>query len=156
MEKTNALNTPWKMWLYYFRHLPSLVFWGVRIRSVNPEGASVTIPFSWRTQNPFKSTYFAALCGAAELSTGVLALLAMEGQGPISMLVVSLEADFVKKAVTRTTFTCNDGEAFRETIQKAITTGEAQVFTAVAEGVQTTGEKVAEVRITWSFKVKKR
>ncbi len=83
-------------------------------------------------------------------------MLAMEGQGPISMLVVSLEADFVKKANTRTTFTCNGGAAFRETIQKAITTGEGQTLTAVSEGVQATGEKVAEVRVTWSFKVKKR
>ncbi len=154
LQLTTKLNTPWKMWFYYLRQLPTLVFWGVRIRSCTHDRAEVTIPFSWRTQNPFRSTYFAALCGAAELSTGVLGLLSMEGKGKISMLVVSIEAVFVKKANSLTTFTCTDGSAFRATIQKAIETGAGQTLTAVSQGIQVNGEKVAEVRITWSFKAK--
>lgn len=142
------------MWFYYLRQLPTLVFWGVRIRLCTQDRAEVTIPFSWRTQNPFRSTYFAALCGAGELSTGVLGLRAMEGKGKISMLVVSLEASFVKKANSLTTFTCTDGPAFRAAIQKALETGEGQTLTAVSQGIQANGEKVAEVRITWSFKAK--
>ena len=47
-----SLNTPWKMRLFFLWRLPSLFFWGVRIRKASPDQTEVLIPFSWRTQNP--------------------------------------------------------------------------------------------------------
>ena len=113
------LKTPWKMRYYFLKKLPSCWFWGVRVKAVSPHNCQVTIPYNWRSQNPFRSIYFAALAGAAELSTGTLALLALQGRGRISMLITGLEGEFVKKANTLTTFTCNDGEAILQAVQMA-------------------------------------
>lgn len=94
---------------------------------------------------------------AAELSTGTLAQLAIQLQAaPVSMLVTRIEADFVKKAVSRITFTCEDGEAIANAVQTAVESGEAQVYTATSTGRQAGGEVVSVVKITWSFKVKSR
>lgn len=150
------LNTPWKMGFYFLQKLPSLYFWGVRIKKVNHQKAEVTIPFSWRTQNPFRSTYFAALCGAAELSTGTLALIGLAGRPGVSMLVVHVEAKYFKKADTTVTFTCEQGEILIAAIDKAIETGESQQVTATTLGTLPNNEIACEMRITWSFKLKKR
>lgn len=139
------------MRLYFLRHLPSLLFWGVRIREVDEEKAVVTIPFSWRTQNPFRSTYFAALCGAAEISTGLLAKIHTQGKGRISMLITHVEARFVKKAATTTTFTCLQGSVLRQAIQQAVDSGQPQAATVTSTGTSESGEVVAEVQFTWSF-----
>lgn len=148
------LNSPWKMRLYFLQQLPSLWFWGVRIKNVTPQRAEVTIPFNWRSQNPFRSTYFAALAGAAELSTGSLGLIAIAGRAKVSMLVVKMEAQYFKKADAMVTFTCEDGEAMLETIDRAMTTGEGQQFTATSIGRLPSGEMACQMWITWSFKSK--
>jgi acyl-coenzyme A thioesterase PaaI-like protein len=149
-----TLNTSWKMALYMLRHLPTLRFWGVKIRSVTEAEASVTLPYGWRTQNPFRSIYFAAQCGAAEISTGLLAMAQLHGRGKVSMLITRVEAQFLKKANSLTTFTCADGAIIREAIERAVATKEGQEVTVVSTGVQANGEIVAKVHFTWSFKVK--
>ncbi|NBC07827.1 MAG: DUF4442 domain-containing protein [Bacteroidetes bacterium] len=147
-------NTPWKMRLYFLQKLPSCLFWGIRVESVDLEQGVVSIPFSWRTQNPFRSIYFAALCGAGELSSGLLAVAALRSQPPVSMLVTNIEARFVKKADTLTTFTCQDGQALRDTVQRALDTGEGQELVVRSTGRNTDGAVVCELTLTWSFKRK--
>lgn len=148
------LNSQRKMQFYFWRRLPSLLFWGVRIQYCDHQRAEVTIPFKWRTQNPFRSTYFAALCGAAELSTGILGLIAVHERGRISMLITNLETEFIKKAVDVTTFTCEAGDQVLDAVQKAIDTGEAQQIRVISVGTNPVGETVAKMTLTWSFKVK--
>ncbi len=87
-----------KFKLYTLLKLPSVFLWGVSIRALDREHCEVVIPFKYLNKNPFKSIYFAALAGAAELSTGALALLATAGIGKTSMLVTSFKADYSKKA----------------------------------------------------------
>jgi len=149
-----TLRTPWKMRLYFLRFLPSAFFWKLRIAEVSPSECTIRIPFSWRTQNPFRSIYFAAQAGAAEMSTGLLAILALQGKPPVSMLVVDIHVEFVKKARGTTYFTCKDGEAMEKTIEQALETGEGQTFTAVSTGRLGTGEEVSRTKVTWSFKLR--
>lgn len=148
------LNTPWKMRLYFWRKLPTLIFWGVRVKSADPDRCQVTMPYGWRTQNPFRSIYFAAQCGAAELSTGLLATIAIRGRGRISMLITGVEAEFVKKANSLTTFTCEEGKKIQEAVQRAIDTGVGQEVTITSVGIQESGEVVSRIRFRWSFKLK--
>ena len=89
------------------------------------------------------------------MSTGVLGLMQVIEQKPsVSMLVVNLEANYFKKAVDVTTFTCEDGKALELLVDDAIATGEAKSFKAKSVGKNKAGEIVAEFYITWSFKVK--
>jgi hypothetical protein len=92
---------------------------------------------------------------AAEMSTGVLALAEIHKRQPaISMLVVKVEADYFKKATDRSTFTCEDGDLFRQAIDETVATGEARTVKARSVGTNKAGEVVAEFSITWSFKVR--
>lgn len=149
-----SLNNYWKMQLYFFAKLPSAFWWGVKVKSCSPYRTEVELPYSWRTQNPFKSIYFAAQMGAGELSTGLMATIALKGRGKISMLVTNIETEFLKKASSTITFTCEEGIKIIETVQRAIDTGEGQKVTIHSTGTLPNGEIASKIKITWSFKVK--
>lgn len=137
------------------KNLPSAYFSGVRIKSLSAQACSVSVPFKWFTKNPFRSTYFACLAMAAELSTGALAMANVYKRKPgTSMLVVKMQAEYFKKATDITTFICNDGAAFKDAVEAAISTGEPQKLTAASEGRNASGELIARFVIEWSFKSK--
>lgn len=142
------------MRLFLLWKLPAAWFMGIRVRSCDPEKCVVELPYGWRAQNPFRSTYFAAQCAAGELSTGLLAMAHLQEKPPVSMLVTHIEADFFKKADQTLRFTCLDGSKFQHTIQIALETGEAQTFQAESIATLPDGREAARVRITWSFKIK--
>ncbi len=133
--------------------LPSALFWGLHIKSLSLEKCEVTIPFKWRTQNPFKSIYFAAMAGAAELSTGALCQLSQAGKGKFSMLVVDFRAEYYKKANQKITFTCAQGLELVALID-SLAVGDSDKLTMISTGTNTDGEEVAKFFVTWSFKRK--
>jgi Domain of unknown function (DUF4442) len=146
---------PLKFRLFLLMKLPAAFFSGVRVREMDEQRAVVSVPFKWLTQNPFRSTYFASLSMAAEMSTGVLALAEIHKRQPgVSMLVVKVESEYFKKATDRSSFVCEDGPLFRQAIEESIATGEAREVRAHSVGTNKAGEKVAEFWITWSFKVR--
>ena len=148
----NNYTSPFKFWLGMLYRLPTVIYWGVRLKNLDPEKCAVTIPYSWRTQNPFSSTYFAALAGAAELSTGALCQAHLAGRGKWSMLVTDLNVQYTKKATTKITFLCEQGEELVNTLDNIEKTGTPQKLTMVSAGPNTEGVEVAKVFVTWSFK----
>jgi len=149
------MASPWKIRLFFWQKLPSVFFWNVKVATITPERTAIAIPFSRRTKNPFRSIYFASQAGAAELSTGLMALLATH-KNNVSMLVANMNAVFVKKATSTTTFTCTEGKKIFDAVAKAIATGEGQTVTVKTTGVQVSGEIVSEFEFTWTFKQRKR
>jgi hypothetical protein len=150
-----VVNHPVKFKLFLLTRLPSAFFAGLHMRDADPDRCAVTVPYKWFTKNPFRSTYFACLSMAAEMSTGVLAMAHIQGRKPsLSMLVVTTEASYFKKATGRTLFVCNDGSMIRKAIEEAVVTGEAVTFRACSVGSNEAGEVIAEFFITWSFKVR--
>lgn len=159
MTKTQSfiqlIKHPVKFRMFLFKKLPSAFFAGVRIRYIDEERCRVTIPFKWFSQNPFRSTYFACLSMAAEMSTGALAMAHLYGRNPpVSMLVVKVESEYFKKATGRTTFECDDGALIKQAIEEAVRTGEPAVVRAASVGRNESEEMVALFYITWSFKAK--
>lgn len=149
------IHHPLKFRLFLLKNLPSAYFSGVRVVGVNAEECRVMVPYKWFSTNPFRSTYFACLAMAAEMSTGILALGNIYQKKPgISMLVKHLEADYIKKAIGITIFTCGDGAQIAAVIEKAQASGIAQEFIAESTGKNAAGEVVAIFRITWGFKAK--
>jgi len=148
------LNSSFKMKLFLWAKLPMAAFSGMKVGKVTPHFAEVVLPYRWRSQNPFRSIYFAAQCAAAELSTGLLVLAAKESAPPLSMLVVQFESAFYKKASQTLTFRCEQGPEFIATIEKAVNTGEGVTFVATTKGILPSGEIASEMKVTWSFKVK--
>lgn len=142
---------------YLIVKLPAAFFCGLNICKMDINNCEVTLPYGWRSQNPFNSIYFAAQSMAAEMSTGALALLAIENAGvPVGMLVVKLEGGFSKKADKLTTFTCTEGDKIFAAVNKAVATGEGVKVTIESIGTMSDGTEVARFLITWSFKSKMR
>ena len=149
------IKHPVKFRMFLLLKLPSAFFCGVRVQHISKEKATVTVPYKWLSQNPFKSTYFACLAMAAEMSTGLLAMMNTYKSKPaVSMLVTGLQATYHKKATGITTFICEDGNAIANTVAEAVNTGEGKTFKARSVGRNKDGEVVAEFFIEWSFKAK--
>lgn len=150
------VQSGWRLSAYFLKKLPTALWWGLRVVEVSPAKCTVSIPFNWRTQNPFHSIYFAALVGAGELATGTLANFARLGKGDISMLVVSQSAEFVKKADCKVMFVCEQGLEVQKVVEDAISCGEGKTITMTAIGTSQKGEMVCKVHITWSFKLRRK
>ncbi|MFA5971077.1 MAG: DUF4442 domain-containing protein [Lentimicrobiaceae bacterium] len=148
-------NSPFKMRLFMLWKLPLAFIARLRVDEMNMEKASVSLPYNFMNKNPFRSIYFAALSMAAELSTGILAMAHVE-KNPVSvsMLVLGVKAEFVKKAKTRITFACTQGKLLEEAIAYCITENEGKTREVFTEGIDTNGEVVARFWFTWTFKPK--
>ena len=135
--------------------LPAAYFSGVRVRYIDENKCAVTLPYKWLTKNPFKSTYFASLSMAAEMSTGVLVMGHIYKKKPgISMLVKKIEGTFLKKATGTITFISDDGIRISSMIREAMSSGKSITLNTYATGKDKAGDTVAEFVITWSFMVK--
>ncbi len=150
------LRSPVLFPLYTMTTLPMAFMAGCRVKTIDLEQCQITVPYRWINQNPFSSTYFAVLAMAAEMSTGMPALIMTRNSNPsVSMLVTHLEADFIKKATGLTTFTFSEGKEMQAAVEKAILTGEGQTFSATTVGTSPTGEVEAKFKVEWSFKMRK-
>jgi acyl-coenzyme A thioesterase PaaI-like protein len=152
--RRTVLN-PVKLRLFLAQKLPMAWLAGLRLRELTADRAVVTVKFKHLTQNPFRSIYFACLGMAAELASGIQAMMHVQAGSPVSMLVTKLEADFTKKAVGIIAFTCPDGPRIAQAVAESRATGEGRTVVATSTGLDEAGDVVAVFRITWSFLAKK-
>lgn len=144
---------PLKQRFYFWRQLPMAELAGVKLLWLDEEKAVATVPFKNRNKNPFKSTYFAVMSMAAELSTAAPAMLALKGiDANVALIIVDLKAEFYKKAQDKTTFTCVDFHAFENALKSLKNAGDVVAVTAKTIGTNEAGEEVACFYFTWSFK----
>ena len=147
------LTNPWLMRAFLLAKLPLGFVAGLRVAHVDTESCRTTVPYGWRTQNPFRSTYFAAQSMAAELSTGAPAMLAVEmAPASVAMLITGLDATFGKKATDTTTFTCDEVPKLFDAVRETLRTGEPAVATLETVGRMPDGTEVSRFTFTWSFK----
>lgn len=146
-------NNFWGFHFFLWHKLPAAYWSGVRLKRCDRQKAVTTVPYKRMSQNPFGSTYFACLAMAAELSTGILVLAATQGSR-VSMLVVNMEAKFLKKATGITYFECKDGSLAFDAVRQTLETGEGVVMQMRSVGRNEAGEEVAEFVFTWSVKGK--
>lgn len=145
----------WKLRAFMFAKLPAALFCGLRIDRLDEARCDCSVPYGWRTTNPFKSMYFAVQAMAAEMSTGALGLSVVNAAPvPVSMLIVGMDAAFSKKVTTRATFTCEAGAEMAAAVSTTLETGESVKVTALTVGRDEAGDEVARFHFTWSFKRK--
>ena len=154
-EFLKIANDPLRFRFYMLLKLPAAFLSGLRVKKATLQETIVCISLHWLSQNPFRSIYFASMAMAAEMSTGLLVMARIYKKAPaISMLVVSMEAQFFKKATGTIHFSCQDGSLFEDAIQQAVESGESTTLKAIANGTNKQGELVAQFVFTWSFKRK--
>lgn len=141
--------------VFLWRQLPLAAFAGLRLRSLDEGGCTVILRGGWRTQNPFRSTYFAAQAMAAEMSTGAPALVLVQGcEARVSLLVTEVRARYTKKIAGESQFTFREIGEMAGTVERAARTGEPATYVARSIGRNETGEVASEFEVTWSFKRK--
>jgi hypothetical protein len=147
------IRNPVKFRLFLWKNLPAALFSGVAVKSAGPGRTEITIPYRWFTRNPFRSTYFACLSMAAEMSTGILAMSCVYQRRPsISPIVIGVEGKFFKKATGLTLFICEQGDEIRNVVGEAAVSGSPQTIRVLSSGYNEKNELIAEFYITWSFR----
>lgn len=135
--------------------LPSAYFSGVRVTYLDEAQCKVSVKHRWINQNPFNSMFWAVQGMAAELTTGALVMTKIRDSGkPISMLVLSNNSSFTKKATGRINFICTDGSKIDEAIKKTVETGEGQTIWMNSVGINEAGIEVSNFNFEWTIKLK--
>lgn len=147
------MTNPFLMRLFMLVKMPLGFFAGMCVKEIDTERCQTVIRYGWRNTNPFRSMYFAAQSMTAELSTGAIAMLAVElAPQSVAMLITGLETTFGKKATGVVTFTCEDGEKIFAAVRQTLATGEAATAAATTIGRMADGTEVSRFVFTWSFK----
>ncbi len=144
---------PFLLRAFMLAKLPLGLFAGLKIRSLDADSCQVTVPYGWRSTNPFRSIYFAAQSLAAELSIGAIAMMAVESAPTsVALLITGLVSTFTKKATSLTTFTCEEGAKLFAAVRETVETGEPAVTRVETVGRMADGTEVSRCVFTWSFK----
>ena len=128
---------------------------GLRIREINDNKCTVSVPFKYLTKNPFRSIYFAVQSMAAEMSTATACLLAVEGQKTsIAWIIINMKAHFPKKATDRVYYTCEEVKAAFNAVEKVAKSDKdtPESITLKTTGKMKDGTVVGNFEFTWSFK----
>jgi len=133
--------------------LPLAFLTGLKILNFDGETSRVQVNYNYLNKNPFNSIYFAVLSMAAELTTGLYALLHTTGLKPsCAFIVTGMKANFFKKGSGITIFNCNDGEKIKTAIKKCTKENTPIEVTVKSKGINEKGELIAEFEFIWSFK----
>ncbi len=140
---------------YLLRKLPLGFIAGLRVEHFDTQRSVVSVPYSKLTRNPFRSIYFAPLTMAAELASGLYALHGvLASEVPVSMLVVGMKAQFLKKARSRILFESRDGKAISIAIAACSQSDDGQEVIVRTSGIDKNGQEVARFEFHWTFKRK--
>jgi hypothetical protein len=156
-ERAEALRRrvlrPWPFFVFLLAKLPLAAAAGLRIVRLDGEGCEVRLPGGWRTQNPFGSTYFAAQCMAAEMSTGAPALVLARG-APVSvaLIVVEVRASYAKRVVGVSRYVFSDMAGLAAAVARAAGQDEPVSYVARSVALLADGQAASEFAITWSFR----
>ena len=152
LREIGKIKSPLRFIFWSFLKFPASRFAGLRIDKLDSESCVVSVPGGWRTQNPFKSMYWAVQGMGAELSTGGYALAVVNSLGRRTRtLVAAQESTFRKKAIGRITFSCEDGVLAKKAVEESIQTGNPVSVELKSTGRDTAGDVVSEWVFKWSF-----
>ena len=143
-----------KFRLFSLVSMPAARFAGLRIDRLDENSCVTSIPGGWRSQNPFKTMYWAVQGMGAELATGAAPFAMSRAMtNKLRMFVVGTEATFTKRAKGRISFTCEDVNAAREAIESSSSTGEPVECEMKSIGTDSSGDIVSEWVFKWNFLV---
>lgn len=152
----SKISNPISFRFFLLQKLPTAFLCGLRIKELSSTTTVISVKHWWFNQNPFRSMYFAVQSMAAEMSTGLMSFGQVYRRTPaVSMLVVKIEASFIKKATGMILFTCHDGALIEQAVEDTIVSGESTQIVTKSTGTNENNEVVAEFLITWSFKARK-
>ena len=141
---------------FLFKDLPSAWLCGVRVKDLNDKKCIISVRHNWFNSNPFKSLYWAVQGMASELATGLAIIdFANKNKLKISMLVISNESKFLKKAKGLIRFECDQVDSVKKTLSSLSKNKTTDKIKLKSTGYDESGDVVSEFIYEWSFKLKK-
>ena len=143
-----------KFRLFTAMTMPAAWFAGLQMDEIDDKICTTSLPGGWRTQNPFKTMYWAVQGMGAELATGAVPFAISRSMSEkLRMFVVGTNAKFIKRAKGRITFTCDEVMKTREAIEESMKSGKPVEVDLISIGRDKTGEIVSEWIFKWNFLV---
>ena len=140
---------------FLFKDLPSAWLCGVRVKDLNDKKCIISVRHNWFNSNPFKSLYWAVQGMASELATGLAIIdFANKNKLKISMLVISNESKFLKKAKGLIRFECDQVNTLKKTLSSLSKNKTTDKIKLKSTGYDESGDVVSEFVYEWSFKLK--
>ncbi|HJN54140.1 MAG TPA: DUF4442 domain-containing protein [Flavobacteriaceae bacterium] len=143
--------------LFLLKKLPSAYFCGARIKSIDSNQCEIKIALNWFNKNPYKSMFWAAQGMAAELTTALMITDKIKKSGyDVSMLLISNNANYYKKATGLIVFNCNEGAEIDEMMNKLISSNTPQTITLSSTGINQNNVTVSKFIFEWSLKIREK
>ena len=140
---------------FLFKDLPSAWLCGVRVKDLNDKKCVISVRHNWFNSNPFKSLYWAVQGMASELSTGLAIIdFANKNKLKLSMLVISNESKFLKKAKGLIRFECDQVNTVKKILSSLSKNKSTDKIKLKSTGYDESGDVVSEFIYEWSFKLK--
>ena len=140
---------------FLFKDLPSAWLCGVRVKDLNDKKCIISVRHNWFNSNPFKSLYWAVQGMASELATGLAIIdYANKNKLKMSMLVISNESKFLKKAKGLIRFECNQVNSIKKTLSTLSKNKNTDKIKLTSIGYDESGDVVSEFIYEWSFKLR--
>ncbi len=143
--------------IFGLTQVPVLFLISPTVEELTPERCVVRVPLNRRTKNHLKSMYFGVLAAGADCAGGLMAMKLIQdrAKGRVSLIFKDFQAQFLRRAEGDVLFTCEDGRAIEELVNRTIETGERQNLSVKVVATVPTllgQEPVAEFRLTLSLK----
>ena len=140
---------------FLFKDLPSAWLCGVRVKDLNDKKCVISVRHNWFNSNPFRSLYWAVQGMSSELATGLAIIdFANKNKLKISMLVISNESKFLKKAKGLIRFECDQVNTLKKTLSSLSKNKTTDKIKLKSTGYDENGDVVSEFVYEWSFKLK--
>ena len=147
--------TPTRINVFNFFKLPSVWWCGIRVTKIDNISCRVKVIHRWINQNPFKSMFWAVQGMAAELTTGVLIMEAIQNsKRKVSMLVLNNRANFSKKARGKVLFECDEKQKILKAMNQLIKTQQPQAIWLTSKGIDQNGDIVSTFEFEWTLLLK--
>ncbi len=147
--------TPIRINIFNFFKLPSVWWCGIRVTKIDDVSCQVKVVHRWINQNPFKSMFWAVQGMAAELTTGVLIMEAIQNsKRKVSMLVLNNRANFSKKARGKVLFECDEKQKLSKAMNQLIKTQKPQSIWLTSKGIDQNGDIVSTFEFEWTLLLK--
>ena len=147
--------TPTRINIFNFFKLPSVWWCGIRVTKIDDISCQVKVIHRWINQNPFKSMFWAVQGMAAELTTGVLIMEAIQiSNRKVSMLVLNNRANFSKKATGKVMFECDQKQKLSKAMNQLIMSEESQTIWLTSKGIDQNGDIVSTFEFEWTLLLK--
>ena len=154
---SKATKTTRLIQLFGITKVPMIWYCRPKVIEHTDEKIEIKIPLKRKTKNHLGSMYFGALAVGADITGGFLAMDPIQESGrKINLIFKDFKADFLKRPEGDVHFTCNDGLAVKELVDRVSKSSDRHNFKLSIEATvpSISSEVVAKFELTLSLKDK--